>query len=188
MSLPKVSVLVPVYNAGPFFAECLESILVQDFGDYEVLISNDGSTDGTVAIIERYAAKDPCILWWKNPLNIGLTRNHNHFLREARGEFRFTARVTVEVPLRCIPRMQMALGFFLTSFIAFDPIFCLVFAFIFAGHCDANPALTNHSVNRTFLFSGTGLTQDAGLIKINLKALELCLDKLESFVKAWVCE
>ena len=87
MSSPKVSVLVPTYNAGPFLAVCLESILAQDLTDYEVLISDDGSTDGSQAIIESYAAKDPRIRWWRNPQNLGLTRNHNYCLREARGEF-----------------------------------------------------------------------------------------------------
>jgi glycosyltransferase involved in cell wall biosynthesis len=87
MSLPQVSILVPVFNAGPFFAECLDSILGQDFGDYELLISDDGSTDGTVALIERYAATDPRIRWWQNPRNLGLTENHSHCLREARGEY-----------------------------------------------------------------------------------------------------
>ncbi|HAO78557.1 MAG TPA: glycosyl transferase family 2 [Verrucomicrobia subdivision 3 bacterium] len=87
MSLPKVSILVPVYNAGPFLAECLESILGQDFGDYELLICDDGSTDGSLALIKHYAARDPRIRWWQNPRNLGLTRNHNLCLREARGEF-----------------------------------------------------------------------------------------------------
>ena len=87
MSLPKVSILVPVYNAGPFLAECLESILGQDFGDNELLICDDGSTDGSIALIKHYAARDPRIRWWQNPRNLGLTRNHNLCLREARGEF-----------------------------------------------------------------------------------------------------
>jgi hypothetical protein len=87
MSVPKVSILVPVYNAGPFLATCLDSILAQHFTDYELLISDDGSTDGTAALIESYAARDPRIRWWQNPRNLGLTRNHNLCLREARGEF-----------------------------------------------------------------------------------------------------
>lgn len=87
MRAPLASVLIPVYNGEPFLTQCLDSILAQQFANYEVLISDDGSTDGSRAIIERYAAKDPRIRWWKNPQNLGQTQNHNACLREARGEF-----------------------------------------------------------------------------------------------------
>src|ERR1700710_708832 len=86
ISQPKVSVLVPVYNAEKYLAECLDSILTQDFTDYELLISDDCSTDGTAAIIESYAAKDPRIRWWRNPVNLKQAANLNLCLREARGE------------------------------------------------------------------------------------------------------
>ncbi|MEJ0088714.1 MAG: glycosyltransferase [Limisphaerales bacterium] len=88
MSLqPKVSVLVPVYNGEKYLAECLDSILMQDFADYELLISDDCSTDGTAAVIERYVAKDARIRWWRNPANLKQAANLNLCLREARGEF-----------------------------------------------------------------------------------------------------
>src|SRR5882757_4680077 len=88
MSLqPKVSVLVPVFNAEKYLPECLDSILMQDFSDYELVISDDCSTDGTTAVIERYAAKDPRIRWWRNPANLKQAANLNLCLREARGEF-----------------------------------------------------------------------------------------------------
>jgi glycosyltransferase involved in cell wall biosynthesis len=86
-SQPKISVLVPVYNGEKFLAECLDSILMQDFSDYELLISDDCSTDGTVAVIEHYAAKDPRIRWWRNPVNLKQAANLNLCLRAARGEF-----------------------------------------------------------------------------------------------------
>ena len=70
----KVSVLVPVYNGEAFLAECLESVLAQDFADMEILIADDASTDGSAAMVERYAAKDSRIRWWKNPDNLGLAR------------------------------------------------------------------------------------------------------------------
>jgi glycosyltransferase involved in cell wall biosynthesis len=83
----KVSVLVPVYNGETFLAECLESILAQDFADMEILISDDASTDGSVALVERYASRDSRIRWWKNPNNLGLARNFNCCLRAAKGEY-----------------------------------------------------------------------------------------------------
>ena len=68
-------------------AECLESILAQDFADMEILIADDASTDGSAALVERYAARDSRIRWWKNPNNLGLARNFNCCLRAAKGEY-----------------------------------------------------------------------------------------------------
>jgi glycosyltransferase involved in cell wall biosynthesis len=87
MRTPLVSVLIPVFNGEPFLAECLESILAQDLGDYEVLISDDGSTDGSTAVIQRYAARDRRVRWWRNPRNLGIGGNFNACLKAARGEF-----------------------------------------------------------------------------------------------------
>ena len=83
----KVSVLVPVCNDEIFLAECLKSILAQDFEDMEILIADDTSTDGSVRLVEHYAARDSRIRWWKNPKNLGLPGNHNACLRRARGEY-----------------------------------------------------------------------------------------------------
>ncbi len=85
MNSPKISVLIPVYNGEPFLAECIESVLAQDFDDYELLISNDCSTDGTGAVIERYASKDRRIRWWTNQANLREAGNFNLCLQAARG-------------------------------------------------------------------------------------------------------
>jgi glycosyltransferase involved in cell wall biosynthesis len=87
MSAPKISVLIPVYNGGAFLAECINSVLAQGFTDYELLISDDCSTDGTRAVIEHFAAQDQRIRWWTNPANFGQAVNINRCLAEARGEF-----------------------------------------------------------------------------------------------------
>lgn len=87
MTAPKVSVLVPVFNGEPFLAECLDSILAQDFADCEILISDDCSTDGSPSLLQRYAAKDQRIRWWRNDRNLGLNGNFNLCLREAKGEY-----------------------------------------------------------------------------------------------------
>ncbi len=83
----KVSVLVPVFNGAKFLKECLESILGQDYPFLEILLADDGSTDGSISVLEDYAARDPRIRWWRNPQNLGLAENWNGLLQAARGEY-----------------------------------------------------------------------------------------------------
>ena len=87
MASPQVSILVPVYNGEKFLGECLDSILAQTFADLEILIADDGSTDGSVALIQRYATADPRIRWWQNERNLGLAANFNCCLRAAKGVY-----------------------------------------------------------------------------------------------------
>lgn len=56
--IPVVSIIIPVYNVGPYLRECLESILRQSYTDFEVLLVDDGSTDASGGICDDYAAKD----------------------------------------------------------------------------------------------------------------------------------
>jgi glycosyltransferase involved in cell wall biosynthesis len=83
----KVSVLIPTYNSEEHLVECLDSVLAQDFADLEIIISDDRSTDGTMKIVEAYAARDSRIRCWQNPKNLGPIANHNLCLQEARGEY-----------------------------------------------------------------------------------------------------
>src|SRR5450432_750622 len=84
---PKVSILIPVYNGRRYLAECLDSILAQDFEGMEILIADDGSTDDSRELIQDYAKKDGRIRWWRNPVNLGLAGNFNGCLRAARGDY-----------------------------------------------------------------------------------------------------
>ena len=83
---PVISVIMPVYNAEPYLEEALESILAQTFGDFELILIDDGSTDGSVEILNRYAAVQERIRLIRRP-NTGLTKALNECLRLARGEF-----------------------------------------------------------------------------------------------------
>jgi len=84
---PKVSVLIPVFNGGTNLAECLDSVLAQDFRDVEILVADDGSSDDSMAIVATYAARDSRLRHWTNPQRLGLTANSNACLRAARGEY-----------------------------------------------------------------------------------------------------
>src|SRR5439155_18364414 len=55
---PPISVVVPIYNVERYLEECLDSIVAQTFGDLEVVMVDDGSTDSSAAIAQRYAARD----------------------------------------------------------------------------------------------------------------------------------
>ncbi len=57
--IPKVSIIVPIYNQAPFIRETVDSVLAQDFGPIELILSDDGSTDGTSEILQAYETEDP---------------------------------------------------------------------------------------------------------------------------------
>ena len=83
--MPKVSVVMPAYNAEAYIGAAMESILNQSFGDFEFLILNDCSTDGTEAIIKSY--DDPRIVYLKNEKNLGVAATLNKGLAAAQGEY-----------------------------------------------------------------------------------------------------
>lgn len=83
-----VSVLIPTYNHAAFIGETLESVLAQDHPDFEVVVGDDGSRDGTDAIVEQVAAHHPgrvCLL--RSAANLGIARNFNRLLNAVSGEF-----------------------------------------------------------------------------------------------------
>ncbi len=82
-----LTVLMAVYNGERFLAGAVESILGQTFTDFEFVIVDDGSSDGSREMIERYAAADSRIVVLVNEENIGLTRSLNRGLDAARGRY-----------------------------------------------------------------------------------------------------
>jgi len=83
---PKISVLMPVYNAAKYLATSLESIRAQTFGDFEFLAVDDGSTDRSLAILQQFGQKDPRIKILSRP-NTGIVGALNDGLAAAKGEF-----------------------------------------------------------------------------------------------------
>ena len=82
----KVSLGVPVYNANEYLRECLDSILNQTFQDFEVLLVDDGSTDGSYNICYEYAQKSDKIRYYHQN-HKGIDDTRNLILREADGDF-----------------------------------------------------------------------------------------------------
>lgn len=83
----KVSIIMPVYNAERYLIEAIESLLGQTFRDFELLVVNDVSEDGTEAIVRRYAAKDTRIRLLQNSKGKGVAGGINTGLENARGEY-----------------------------------------------------------------------------------------------------
>lgn len=84
---PRVSVLMPAYNAEKYIAVAIESILSQTFTDFEFIIINDGSTDNTAKIVQEYAKRDARIKFIDNKQNRGIATARNILLESAIGEY-----------------------------------------------------------------------------------------------------
>lgn len=86
MKEPKVSVIVPVYNAEKYLHRCVDSILGQTFTDFELLLVDDGSTDGSAAICDEYANLNSRVRVFHKP-NGGVSSARNLGLDYAKGEW-----------------------------------------------------------------------------------------------------
>lgn len=85
--MPKVSVIVPVYNTEKYLEKCLMSIAKQSLQDIEIIVVNDGSTDGSQNIIESFIKKYPDKFILLNKKNGGLSDARNYGMQYAKGEF-----------------------------------------------------------------------------------------------------
>jgi glycosyltransferase involved in cell wall biosynthesis len=83
---PRLSIGLPVYNGEEYLAESLDALLGQTYEDFELVISDNASTDGTEDICRRHAAKDSRIRYIRLPRNIGAAPNHNFVFAECRSE------------------------------------------------------------------------------------------------------
>lgn len=85
MKSPKISVLMPVYNAGKYLREAIDSILNQTFKDFEFIVVNDASTDSSKEIIMSY--HDQRIRYFENTHNLGVSRSLNKGLKHAKATY-----------------------------------------------------------------------------------------------------
>ena len=83
---PAISVLLTVYNGLPYLAEAIDSILNQSFGDFELVIVDDGSTDESLDVLRDYERRDPRVRLFQRP-HLGIVPAANFGLKQCRGEF-----------------------------------------------------------------------------------------------------
>jgi len=87
MTNPKVSILMATWNRASLIDSAIKSVLEQSFKDWELIISDDGSTDNTSQVVRGWQKKEPRIVYIKSEVNEGISKNYNKGLRAARGEY-----------------------------------------------------------------------------------------------------
>lgn len=85
--IPAVTIGVPVYNGESSIQDALDSLLNQTFTDFELIISDNASTDDTSEICKRYAKLDPRVKYVRQPYNQGASFNFKYVLEKARGKY-----------------------------------------------------------------------------------------------------
>jgi glycosyltransferase involved in cell wall biosynthesis len=125
MTRPRVSLGLPVFNGERFLREALDSILAQTFLDFELIISDNASTDGTEEICRTYAANDGRIRYNRNETNLGAAKNFNRTFELSCGEyFKWTAAddtLETECLARCVDVLdkdpQVVLAYPMATFV-----------------------------------------------------------------------
>ena len=86
-SAPRLSIGLPVYNGEGLLSEAIEALLGQSFQNFELIISDNASTDGTESICRHYSERDSRVRYIRQPHDIGMVPNHNFLARRAAGEY-----------------------------------------------------------------------------------------------------
>lgn len=87
MPHPIVSIIIPCYNQGEFLAEALDSVLEQTYENWECVIVDDASTDGSLAVAKRYAERDARFIYIEHQCNHGLSITRNTGIKASRGKY-----------------------------------------------------------------------------------------------------
>jgi len=107
---PPVSVGLPVWNGGRYLRQAVDSVLSQTFTDFELILSDNASTDETERICREYAARDPRIRYYRSEVNRGAAWNFNRVVELARGTyFKWMAHDDVCAPdflRRCVEVLE----------------------------------------------------------------------------------
>ena len=86
MSKPFISVIVPVYNSEKWIDKCINSILAQSYVDFELILIDDGSSDSSFCIMQKYASKDYRIQVFHKE-NTGVSDTRNFGIDQAKGDW-----------------------------------------------------------------------------------------------------
>jgi glycosyltransferase involved in cell wall biosynthesis len=84
---PTISIGMAVYNGANYLAAALDSILAQSFSDFELIISDNASTDATAEVCRKYQARNARIRYYRNPRNFGAAKNHNQVFELSSGKY-----------------------------------------------------------------------------------------------------
>ena len=87
MSMPFFSFIIPVYNIEHYLSECIESIIFQSFEDWEIILVNDNSTDGSSVLCNKYAKVNSKIKVINSSMRIGPGKARNKGLKIAKGNY-----------------------------------------------------------------------------------------------------
>ena len=104
---PLVSVVTPFYNTADYLRECIESVFAQTYTNFEYLLVDNQSTDGSAEIAAHYAKRDPRIRLIRNAEFVGQIRNYNEALRQVSSEARYVKMVLADDYIfpECLERM-----------------------------------------------------------------------------------
>ena len=84
---PKVSIIIPVYNSEMFIKKCIDSVLEQSFNEYEIILINDGSKDGSKQILDEYKERYPEKIVVIHQENMGVSKTRNNAIKMAKGRY-----------------------------------------------------------------------------------------------------
>lgn len=111
---PRVTIGLPIYNGAQHLPGALDSLLAQSFADFELVISDNASTDASASIIRSYESRDRRIRYIRQPVNIGAPANWNFVAREARGVyFKWASGNDIVAPAmlaRCVEVLERERG------------------------------------------------------------------------------
>ncbi|HYE19895.1 MAG TPA: glycosyltransferase family 2 protein [Tepidisphaeraceae bacterium] len=108
--VPRLSIGLPVYNGGALLRLAIDSVLAQTFTDFELVICDNASTDGTEALCREYARRDKRVRYVRNPVNIGAAKNFNRTFELSRSPlFKWMSHDDVVLPTmveRCVEALD----------------------------------------------------------------------------------
>lgn len=107
--MPNVSILLPTYNGAPYIREAIESVLNQSYQDWELIVTDDASTDNTGEVVKEYVGRDARISYERNEKNLRLPGNLNKGLSLAKGVY--IARIDEDDVWSDVDKLQKQVAF-----------------------------------------------------------------------------